>query len=98
MLPRYLWNQSKTREIYAAFCQVFKHLRASEPPEDASLDPAQRFHGSGVATRQAIGGEIGVTAFNANTLSGYVDLEFPEGPAIRGTFIAAWQPRQQLCG
>lgn len=56
------------------------------------------FHGSGVETRQASRGEIGVTAFNATTLSGYVDLEFSGGPTFRGTFIAAWQPRQLLCG
>lgn len=56
------------------------------------------FHGSGVETRQASRGEIGVTAFNANTLSGYVDLVFPDGPTFRGTFMAAWQPRQLLCG
>ena len=56
------------------------------------------FHGSGVETRQASGGEIGVTAFNANTLSGYVDLEFDGGPTFRGTFMATWQPRQMLCG
>lgn len=56
------------------------------------------FHGSGVEPRQASRGEIGVTAFNANTLSGYVDLQFADGPAIRGTFIAAWQPRPLLCG
>ena len=56
------------------------------------------FHGSGVETREADGGEVGVTAFNASTLTGYVDLEFTGGPKFRGTFIAAWQPRQLLCG
>jgi len=56
------------------------------------------FHGSGVETRQASRGEIGVTAFGANVLSGYVDLEFVDGPTFRGTFMAAWQPRQLLCG
>ena len=66
--------------------------------EEDYMEANAWFHGSGVETRQAIGGEIGVTAFNANTLSGYVDLEFPDGPTIRGTFIAAWHPRQLLCG
>ena len=56
------------------------------------------FHGSGVQTTQATSGEVGVTAFSGNLLSGYVDLEFADGPVFRGTFIAAWQPRQLLCG
>jgi hypothetical protein len=56
------------------------------------------FHGSGVETREADRGEIGVTAFSASTLSGYVDLEFNGGPRFRGTFVAAWQPRQLFCG
>ena len=56
------------------------------------------FHGSGVETRTASSGEIGVTAFSANLLSGYVDLKFEGGPSFRGTFMAAWQPRQLLCG
>jgi hypothetical protein len=56
------------------------------------------FHGSGVETRAASDGEIRVTAFNANVLTGYVDLEFSGGPIFRGTFTAAWQPRQLLCG
>ena len=66
--------------------------------EEDYMEANAWFHGSGVETRQAIDGEIGVTAFSANTLSGYVDLEFPGGPTIRGSFIAAWQPRQLLCG
>lgn len=56
------------------------------------------FHGSGVETRTASSGEVGVTEFSANLLSGYVDLEFDGGPKFRGTFMAAWQPRQLLCG
>ena len=43
------------------------------------------FHNSEVETMQAYDGEIGVTAFNANTLSGYVDLELENGPAFSGT-------------
>jgi hypothetical protein len=66
--------------------------------EDFITEANAWFHGSGVETRQARGGEIGVTAFNANTLSGYVDLEFENGPTFRGTFIAAWHPRQTFCG
>ena len=66
--------------------------------EEDYMEANAWFHGSGVETRQASGGEIGVTAFNANTLSGYVDLEFPGGPTFRGSFMAAWQPRQLLCG
>ena len=56
------------------------------------------FHGSGVETRQASRGEIGVTSFTASLLSGYVDLEFADGPTFRGSFMASWQPRQLLCG
>ena len=56
------------------------------------------FHGSGVETKAATSGEVGVTTFGAGTLSGYVDLEFPGGQTFRGTFSAAWQPRQLLCG
>ena len=56
------------------------------------------FHGSGVETRTANDGEIGITAFSANVLSGYVDLEFSGGPTFRGAFTADWQPRQLLCG
>ena len=56
------------------------------------------FHGSGVETKTASGGEVGVTAFRENVLSGYVDLQFDGGPAFRGSFMATWQPRQLLCG
>lgn len=56
------------------------------------------FHGSGVQTRTANGGEVGVSAPTSVTISGHVDLRFPEGARIRGTFIADWQPRQILCG
>lgn len=56
------------------------------------------FHTSGVETRVANGGGVGVTEFKANILSGYVDLEFTDVPRVRGTFIAAWVPRQLLCG
>ena len=56
------------------------------------------FYGSGVETSMATSGEVGVTAFSANTLSGYIDLEFPGGQAFRGSFMASWQPRQLLCG
>ena len=56
------------------------------------------FHGSGVETRAANRGEVGVTSFTNSTLSGYVDVEFPGGSTFRGSFVAAWQPRQMLCG
>ena len=56
------------------------------------------FHGSGVQTRMANGGEVGVTTAASVMISGHVDLQFVEGARIRGTFIAAWQPRQLLCG
>lgn len=86
--------------VQVHFPRASSELRAGDVFEidEDYMEANAWFHGSGVATRQAIGGEIGVTAFNANTLSGFVDLEFLEGPAIRGSFIAAWQPRQLLCG
>ena len=66
--------------------------------EDDFMAPNAFFHGSGVETKAASDGEIGVTAFSANTLSGYIDLEFPGGLVFRGTFIASWQTRQTFCG
>jgi hypothetical protein len=66
--------------------------------DDDFMAPNAFFHGSGVETMAASDGEIGITAFNANTLSGYVDLEFPGGREFRGSFIAAWQQRQTFCG
>ena len=66
--------------------------------EDFSTEANAWFHGSGVETSAASDGEVGITAFTANTLSGYVDLKFAGGQKFRGSFISAWQPRQILCG
>ena len=66
--------------------------------DDDIFAPNAYFHGSGVETSAARDGEIGITAFSANLLSGYVDLEFPGGQTFRGSFMAAWQTRQLLCG
>ena len=66
--------------------------------EDDFMAPNAYFHGSGVEPRAASDGEIGITAFSANLLSGYVDLEFPGGQTFRGSFMAAWQTRQTFCG
>ena len=66
--------------------------------DDDIMAPNAWFHGSGVEASAANDGEVGVTAFTANLLSGYIDLEFPGGQIFRGSFIAAWQPRQTFCG
>jgi hypothetical protein len=56
------------------------------------------FHGSGVETKTATGGEVNVTDVRSSGLAGYVDLVFPDGVRFRGTFASTWQPKQLLCG
>ena len=56
------------------------------------------FHGSGVETKSANDGEVGVTSRTSTAIAGYVDLRFPDRVRLRGTFSAAWEPRQILCG
>jgi hypothetical protein len=68
------------------------------PIEDDVLGTNAWFHGSGVETSAATNGEVGITEFTSNTVSGYVDLKFAGGQKFRGTFISAWQTRQLLCG
>ena len=60
-------------------------------------DASAFFHGSGIE-RTANGGEVGITSKSSTTLTGYVDLRFADGPRMRGTFAATWQPTQFLCG
>jgi len=67
------------------------------PISESYQDANAWFHGSGVE-RTANGGEIGVTSRTSTAIAGYVDLRFPDGVRLRGTFSAAWEPRQLLCG
>lgn len=64
---------------------------------DSFQDANAWFHGSGVE-RTANGGEIGVTSRTSTAIAGYVDLRFPDGARLRGTFSANWTPTQLLCG
>jgi hypothetical protein len=67
------------------------------PISESISDATAWFRGSGVE-RQATGGEVGVTSRTTTALAGSVDLRFADGPAVRGTFTAKWEPRQLLCG
>ena len=47
----------------------------------------------------ATGGTATVTAVRPDsTVEGSVDVTFPSGTRLRGTFRAPWHPRQMLCG
>ena len=88
----------------APFVQVhipksFAELGAGSvfPISESLTDANAWFHGSGVE-RTANGGEVGVTSTSATAMTGYVDLRFPDGVRIRGTFSATWEPQQVLCG
>ena len=71
------------------------------PVSESFADANVWFHGSGIE-RTANRGEVGVTSTSSATIStlvhGYVDLGFTDGFRLRGTFIAAWLPRQIRCG
>jgi hypothetical protein len=56
------------------------------------------FYLSGLDTRLASHGEIGITAVDASDISGYVDLKFDDGTKLRGSFKARLTPRVMLCG
>ncbi len=56
------------------------------------------FYRSGVETQSATRGEVGITSLRENVLTGYVDLIFPDGVRMRGSFIASWQNRATFCG
>ena len=88
------------------FVQVFVPRRYTESTEgdvfrigeDFNEEASAWFHRSGIALKSATGGEVGITALRANQLSGYVDLEFPDGVRLRGSFTATWQNVEMLCG
>jgi len=67
------------------------------PISESLSDAGAWFRGSGIE-RTANGGEVGVTSKSATTVSGYIDLRFPDGFSLRGSFTATWTPRQMLCG
>lgn len=88
------------------FIQVFVPRRFTESfesdvfeiGEDFNEEANAWFHRSGVELKSATSGEVGITAFNGNELTGYVDLEFPDGVRMRGSFSASWQNLAILCG
>lgn len=88
------------------FIQVFVPRRFTESTpgevfvvgEDFNEEASAWFHRSGVEMQSARSGEVGITALRGNQLTGYVDLVFPDGVRMRGSFAASWQPREILCG
>ena len=89
------------------FIQVFVPRRFTESTtegvvfrigENFDEEASAWFHRSGVELKSATSGEVGITAFTGNLLTGYVDLEFPDGVRVRGSFSASWQHREILCG
>ena len=103
----YLAAQSfQLPELVAPYIQVNVPVASSELKAGDEFEVQEDwtganawFHASGLEPRAANHGEVGITAFGANALSGYVDLEFAGGLQFRGSFVAAWQPRQLLlCG
>jgi hypothetical protein len=90
----------------APYIQVFVPTRYAESTpgkvyvigEDFNEEASAWFNTSGVEPRQAVRGEVGVTALRANRLTGFVDLVFPNGVRMRGSFDASWHDFQQFCG
>ena len=88
------------------FIQVFVPRRFAESSggdvfrigENFNEEADAWFHRSGVELKSATSGEVGITELRANRLTGYVDLEFPDGVRIRGSFNASWQDVAILCG
>ena len=99
---------SSTAELppVAPYIQVFVPRRFTETTagdvfrigEDFNEEASAWFHRSGVEMQSARRGEVGITALQGNQLTGYVDLVFPDGARIRGSFIAVWQDSVLLCG
>ena len=69
-------------------------FEVGESLEDANV----WFYRSGLETRIATRGEVGVTHTDASAISGYVDLQFEDGATLRGSYTASWHPRQLFCG
>jgi hypothetical protein len=90
----------------APFIQLFVPKRFSESTaaevfaigDDFNVEASAWFHTSGVEPRQATRGEVGITSLASNRLTGFVDLVFPNGVRIRGSFNAPWHDPQTLCG
>lgn len=88
------------------FIQVFVPRRFTESTpgdvfvvgEDFNEEASAWFHRSGVEMQSARRGEVGITALRGNQLTGYVDLVFPDGVRMRGSFTASWHSREILCG
>ena len=90
----------------APYIQVFVPRRFSESSaaevfvigDDINEEASAWFNTSGVEARQAVSGEVQVTSLVSNRLTGSVDLVFPNGLRIRGSFNAPWHDPQLLCG
>ena len=90
----------------APFIQVFVPRRFTESTpgdvfvvgEDFNEEASAWFHRSGVEMQSARRGEVGITALRGDQLTGYVDLVFPDGTRMRGSFTASWQAREIFCG
>jgi hypothetical protein len=88
------------------FIQVFVPKRFTESTRaevfaignDFNEEASAWFNTSGVEPRQAIRGEVGITSLASNRLTGFVDLVFPNGLRIRGSFNALWHDTLILCG
>lgn len=88
------------------FIQVFVPRRFTESTpgdvfvvgEDFNEEASAWFHRSGVEMQSARRGEVGISGLRGDQLTGFVDLVFPDGTRIRGSFTASWQSRQILCG
>jgi hypothetical protein len=88
------------------FVQVFVPRRFSESTPGEVFEIGEHFdeeanawfYRSGVETKSAQRGEVGVTALRGNQLTGYVDLVFPDGVRMRGSFTASWQNLATFCG
>ena len=88
------------------YIQVFvpKRFNESSPREvfsigdDFNEEASAWFNTSGVEARQAVSGKVQITALRADRLTGFVDLVFPSGIRMRGSFNASWHDLQTFCG
>ena len=90
----------------APYIQVFVPRRFSEATRSASFvigedfneDASAWFNFSGLEPSQAVSGDVGVTSLRNGRLKGFVDLVFPNGVHMRGSFDASWSDMQTFCG